>query len=83
MQDKCVDEKCPPCKNVIEAHPHILKCQTESRIQIKEQWYTKFDNFLANDKYTPPSIRQILMCHVKSECRNEPLDIDPFVIHQA
>lgn len=72
LQDNDLSDICPSCKT-IETHDHNYKCQCDSRIVIKNKWFETFDKFLANDRYTPPIIRQLFFNHIAHACTSRQL----------
>ena len=65
---------CSTCNHPSESHQHLLKCNHTSHQVLKDKWYTNFEQFLQNERYTPPLVRQILVHHIFAETSSSTRD---------
>lgn len=67
IQTPTLDAACLTCKSPCESHSHFIKCSHNKRQVIKDKWYTDFELFLENERYTPPLVRQLFYTHIVAE----------------
>jgi hypothetical protein len=76
MYTPAISNLCPSCKTCVETSQHIVKCNTNSRILIKDMGCKNLESFLKNESHTPPAVLQIFMRHLNLECNHNLPDFD-------
>lgn len=63
-----IDVTCQSCNSFPETHTHLYTCPCVDRQTIRDNWFDRLKEFLSNELYTHPLLRQIFMSHTKPVC---------------
>ena len=75
-------------EHFLKTQIHLLHCECNSRLVIKNKWFHDTDIFLQNERYTPSIVRQLFFNHLVAELypnQNPPdiLEYDDPIIRRA